>query len=83
MVLGCQTNSVSAKYVMKTDDDSFVRVDEVLASLDTANVTKGLLYGRINSDAQPHRNPESKWFISPEVNVLAVFNKKRWLTREE
>ncbi|XP_039125602.1 beta-1,3-galactosyltransferase GALT1 isoform X2 [Dioscorea cayenensis subsp. rotundata] len=60
------TNSVSAKYVMKTDDDSFVRVDEVLASLDTANVTKGLLYGRINSDAQPHRNPESKWFISPE-----------------
>ncbi|KAJ0988295.1 hypothetical protein J5N97_006651 [Dioscorea zingiberensis] len=60
------TSSVSAKYVMKTDDDSFVRVDEVLASLDRANLTQGLLYGRINSDAQPHRNPESKWYISPE-----------------
>lgn len=60
------TNAVSAKYVMKTDDDAFVRVDEVLSSLERANVTRGLLYGRINHNDQPHRNPDSKWFISPE-----------------
>lgn len=60
------TEVVSAKFVMKTDDDSFVRVDEVLASLNRVNVTRGLLYGLINSDSQPHRNPDSKWYISNE-----------------
>ncbi|KAG6496865.1 beta-1,3-galactosyltransferase GALT1-like [Zingiber officinale] len=58
------TNVLSAKYIMKTDDDAFVRVDEVLSSLAGANITSGLLYGRINSDSQPHRNVESKWYIS-------------------
>ncbi|OAY60174.1 beta-1,3-galactosyltransferase GALT1 [Manihot esculenta] len=57
---------ISAKYVMKTDDDSFVRVDEVLASLLRTNIRHGLLYGLINYDAQPHRNPNSKWYISIE-----------------
>lgn len=60
------TEVVSAKYVMKTDDDAFVRVDEVLASLRRFNVTRGLLYGLINSDSQPHRSTDSKWYISPE-----------------
>ncbi|CAK9183741.1 unnamed protein product [Ilex paraguariensis] len=60
------TQVVSAKYVMKTDDDAFVRVDEVLASLDRINVSRGLLYGLINSESRPHRNPDSKWYISPE-----------------
>ncbi|KAK9107589.1 hypothetical protein Syun_023600 [Stephania yunnanensis] len=60
------TQVVSAKYVMKTDDDAFVRVDEVLASLSRINVTTGLLYGLINLDSRPHRNPDSKWFISLE-----------------
>ncbi|KAK9063585.1 hypothetical protein SSX86_017456 [Deinandra increscens subsp. villosa] len=60
------TEVISAKYVMKTDDDAFVRVDEILASLKRVNVNHGLLYGLINSDSQPHRNPDSKWYISPE-----------------
>ncbi|ERM94500.1 beta-1,3-galactosyltransferase GALT1 [Amborella trichopoda] len=60
------TEVVSTKYVMKTDDDAFVRIDEILASLNSSGVTKGLLYGLINSDSKPHRNPESKWYISPE-----------------
>ncbi|KAJ4832964.1 hypothetical protein Tsubulata_010136 [Turnera subulata] len=57
---------VSAKYLMKTDDDSFVRVDEVLTSLSRANVSNGLLYGLINFDAQPQRSTDSKWYISYE-----------------
>jgi beta-1,3-galactosyltransferase len=64
-----QTQVVSAKFVMKTDDDAFVRVDEVLGSLQRINVARGLLYGLINSDSQPHRNPDSKWYISPEVEI--------------
>ncbi|GMY25978.1 beta-1,3-galactosyltransferase GALT1 [Fagus crenata] len=60
------TEVVSAKFVMKTDDDAFVRVDEVLASLKRIKVTNALLYGLINSDSRPHRNPDSKWYISPE-----------------
>lgn len=59
---------------MKTDDDAFVRVDEVLASLERFNVTHGLLYGLINTDSRPHRSPDSKWYISFEVNQL--FNSK-------
>lgn len=53
---------------MKTDDDAFVRVDEVLASLNRSNVSHGLLYGLINTNAQPHRSADSKWYISPEVS---------------
>ncbi|KAJ0096031.1 hypothetical protein Patl1_15954 [Pistacia atlantica] len=60
------TQVVSAKFVMKTDDDAFVRVDEVMASLNRINVNSGLLYGLINADSRPHRNPDSKWYISPE-----------------
>ncbi|XP_057777198.1 beta-1,3-galactosyltransferase GALT1 [Salvia miltiorrhiza] len=60
------TEVVSAKFIMKTDDDAFVRIDEILNSLGSINVTRSLLYGLINSDSQPHRNTDSKWYISPE-----------------
>ncbi|MBA0842826.1 hypothetical protein Goarm_002630 [Gossypium armourianum] len=60
-----QTEVVSAKFVMKTDDDAFLRVGEVVASLSRISMTRGLLYGLINSDSQPHRSTDSKWFISP------------------
>ncbi|XP_062233238.1 beta-1,3-galactosyltransferase GALT1-like [Phragmites australis] len=60
------TNVLSAKYVMKTDDDAFVRIDEILSSLERVNISHGLLYGRVNSESQPHRDPYSKWYITPE-----------------
>lgn len=60
------TQVVSAKYIMKTDDDAFVRVDEIITSLNGLNVSHGLLYGLINSDSRPHRDPDSKWHITPE-----------------
>ncbi|XP_057949376.1 beta-1,3-galactosyltransferase GALT1-like isoform X2 [Malania oleifera] len=52
--------------IFGTDDDAFVRVDEVLTSLKRINATQGLLYGLINSDSRPHRTHDSKWYISKE-----------------
>lgn len=72
LIINCdlfdQTSVLPAKYLMKTDDDAFVRVDEIHSTVKQLNVSRGLLYGRINSDSGPHRNPESKWYISQEVN---------------
>ncbi|KAI3911689.1 hypothetical protein MKX01_029450 [Papaver californicum] len=48
------TEVVSEKYIMKTEDDAFVRIDEVISSLKRINVTQGLLYGLIISDSPPH-----------------------------
>eukprot|EP01018_Ginkgo_biloba_P009181 Gb_07374 [translate_table: standard] len=62
----CGTRVLPAKYIMKTDDDAFVRVDAVLSALNETKVTNGLLYGRISFDSEPHRSEESKWYISPE-----------------
>lgn len=51
---------------MKTDDDAFVRIDEVLSSL-KGKPSDGLLYGRISFKSSPHRDKDSKWYISEEV----------------
>uniref|UniRef100_A0A0D9WNK5 Galectin domain-containing protein n=1 Tax=Leersia perrieri TaxID=77586 RepID=A0A0D9WNK5_9ORYZ len=73
------TNVLSAKYVMKTDDDAFVRVDEILSSLDRVNISHGLLYGRVDSDSQPHRDPYSKWYITPEMFKLEDVAMGIWI----
>nr|CAB3473051.1 unnamed protein product [Digitaria exilis] len=57
------TKIVPAKYIMKTDDDAFVRIDEVVSSLKKSN-SHGLLYGLISFQSSPHRDKDSKWFIS-------------------
>lgn len=59
------TKILAAKYIMKTDDDAFVRIDEVVSILKNIN-GNGLLYGSISFDSEPHRDQESKWYISPE-----------------
>ena len=53
---------------MKTDDDAFVRIDEVLSSLKGKD-PNGLLYGGISFESTPHRDKENKWYISPEVFI--------------
>ncbi|KAH9296004.1 hypothetical protein KI387_039592, partial [Taxus chinensis] len=60
------TKVVSAQYIMKTDDDTFVRVDAVLSALNKTDTRKGLLYGLISFDSHPHRSQDSKWYISQE-----------------
>ncbi|KAK2971027.1 hypothetical protein RJ640_025801 [Escallonia rubra] len=59
------TKILQAKYVMKTDDDAFVRIDEVLSSLN-GKAADGLLYGLISFESVPHRDKDNKWYISVE-----------------
>ncbi|KAK1407963.1 hypothetical protein QVD17_39591 [Tagetes erecta] len=59
------TKILPAKYIMKTDDDAFVRVDEVLASLKT-KTSDGLLYGLVSLDSKPQRDKDNKWYISTQ-----------------
>ena len=70
-----QTKILPAKYVMKTDDDAFVRIDEVLSSL-KGKPSNGLLYGLISFDSAPHRDKDSKWHISAEVPFSVKFHHK-------
>lgn len=56
---------VPASFIMKMDDDAFVRIDEVVSSL-KGKGPKGLVYGRISLDSAPHRDKDNKWFISEE-----------------
>ncbi|XP_050219302.1 hydroxyproline O-galactosyltransferase GALT3 [Mercurialis annua] len=57
------TKILPAKYIMKTDDDAFVRIDEVLSSLKEKS-SNALLYGLIAYDSTPHRDKDSKWYVS-------------------
>ncbi|WCJ23234.1 Galactosyltransferase family protein [Euphorbia peplus] len=59
------TKFLPAKYIMKTDDDAFVRIDEVLSSL-KGKTSDSLLYGFISYDSSPNREKDSKWYISSE-----------------
>ncbi|KAL0290227.1 UNVERIFIED_CONTAM: Hydroxyproline O-galactosyltransferase GALT3 [Sesamum angustifolium] len=59
------TNILPAKYIMKMDDDAFVRIDEVLSSL-KGKSSNGLLYGHISFESAPQRDKDNKWFISDE-----------------
>ncbi|KAG4929447.1 hypothetical protein JHK86_046408 [Glycine max] len=68
------TKIIPSKYIMKTDDDAFVRIDEVLSSL-KGKPSEGLLYGLISSKSSPQRDEGSKWYISEEVLIP---NKLLW-----
>lgn len=59
------TEILPAKYIMKTDDDAFVRIDEVLSSL-KGKVSDGLLYGLVSFDSSPIRDKDNKWYIGTE-----------------
>ncbi|EOA30111.1 hypothetical protein CARUB_v10013222mg [Capsella rubella] len=59
------TKVIPAKYIMKTDDDAFVRIDELLSSL-KEKPSSALLYGLISFASSPDREQRSKWFIRKE-----------------
>ncbi|KAG2318216.1 hypothetical protein Bca4012_069181 [Brassica carinata] len=66
------TKVIPAKYIMKTDDDAFVRIDELLLSLKN-KPSSALLYGLISFDSSPDREQGSKWYIRKEEWPLGSY----------
>ncbi|KAL3585050.1 hypothetical protein D5086_011917 [Populus alba] len=56
--------NVSAAYIMKCDDDTFVRVDTVLKEIDRTSPNKSLYMGNLNLLHRPLRN--GKWAVTFE-----------------
>lgn len=63
-----QMHNVTAKYIMKTDDDTFVRVDKVLAEIKATSVGQGLYMGSMNEFHRPLRT--GKWAVTFEVHLI-------------
>jgi len=57
--------NISAKYIMKCDDDTFVRVDAVTEEVGSADGEKSLYAGKINYYHKPLR--AGKWAVTHEV----------------
>lgn len=56
--------NVTASYIMKCDDDTFVRVDTVLKEIDGISSKKSLYMGNLNLLHRPLRN--GKWAVTYE-----------------
>ncbi len=67
-----QEYNLKTKYVMKTDDDTFVRVDAVLSSIVESRHNFSLLLGNVAFNATPARDPSNKWFINTSVMDLTL-----------
>lgn len=60
-----QTKNVTAAYIMKCDDDTFIRVDTVLKEIEAIPPEKSLYMGNLNLLHRPLRN--GKWAVTYEV----------------
>lgn len=71
-VLCLQVRTVSSKYIMKCDDDTFVRVDAVFDEAKKVPEGRSLYIGNINYFHKPLRY--GKWAVTYEVwkNVLVL-----------
>ena len=52
---------------MKTDDDTFVRVDAVLSAIQNSRHNHSILLGNIEFTNEPERDESNKWFVSMKV----------------
>jgi len=53
-----------ARYIVKVDDDVFVRAKAVLDELDTPAFAPPLFWGRVSRNTKPERKPKNKYFVS-------------------
>lgn len=60
-----QVRTMSAKYIMKCDDDTFVRVDAVINEANRVPKGRSLYVGNINYYHKPLRY--GKWAVTYEV----------------
>jgi len=64
-IICMQVQNVTADYIMKCDDDTFVRLDIVLQQITTYNRTLPLYLGNLNLLHRPLRS--GKWAVTYEV----------------
>jgi hydroxyproline O-galactosyltransferase 2/3/4/5/6 len=58
---------VSARYIMKCDDDTFVRLDSIMAGVKKIRNGEGLYIGNMNYHHKPLRS--GKWAVTYEVSL--------------
>ncbi|KAL0336268.1 UNVERIFIED_CONTAM: Hydroxyproline O-galactosyltransferase GALT4 [Sesamum radiatum] len=56
--------TVAAKYIMKCDDDTFVRIDAVTAEVNKIQSGRSFYNGNVNHDHNPLRH--GKWAVTYE-----------------
>ena len=69
--LSLKARVVAARYVMKCDDDTFVRLDSVMAEIKKVPDGKSFYMGNMNYYHRPLR--EGKWAVSYEVKWTTAF----------
>lgn len=62
-----QVNTIAAEYIMKCDDDTFVRINAILNEVKKARGNRSLYVGNINYYHRPLRH--GKWAVTYEVWV--------------
>ena len=62
---------MSTNYIMKCDDDTFVRVDAVLKELKMVPRDKDLYMGNLNMHHRPLRT--GKWAVTFEVQIVDIY----------
>lgn len=67
---------MAAKYIMKCDDDTFVRVDAVMREVNKQS-GRSFYIGNINYYHNPLRR--GKWAVTYEVRILIVFPPKSYV----
>lgn len=60
-----QIRSVAAKYIMKCDDDTFVRIDSIISEARKVGSGRSLYLGNMNYHHRPLRS--GKWAVTYEV----------------
>jgi hypothetical protein len=67
------STKISCKYVLKTDDDVYVRVPRLLQWLEKEGFPDPFYGGYLNKHPSVLRDPRSQWFVSKED-----FNETKW-----
>jgi hypothetical protein len=68
-----QVRVIPAKYIMKCDDDTFVRIDSVLDQVKKVRSDKSVYVGSMNYFHRPLRS--GKWAVTYEVNCSFPYFK--------
>lgn len=68
MNLSSQVHVVSARYIMKCDDDTFVRLESVMTEVRKIWNGESLYIGNMNYHHKPLR--DGKWAVTYEVNFI-------------